>query len=102
LEMTSRRLRLRDERRSRSFDQIPMFADDIKGKVAALDFFVMLKNSCFSTESTGVRLSASASFRPEQRCECDRGGEPGRGAGTPARGAILVQWSPQLSGSTKS
>jgi hypothetical protein len=42
--VTRWRLRLRDERRSRSFDQIPIFADDIKGKVAALDFFVMLKN----------------------------------------------------------
>jgi hypothetical protein len=55
--VTRWRLRLRDERRSRSFDQIPIFADDIKGKVAALDFFVMLKNSCFSTESNGASRS---------------------------------------------
>ncbi|WP_165105007.1 MULTISPECIES: hypothetical protein [unclassified Caballeronia] len=60
LEVTRWRLRLRDERRSRSFDQIHMFADDAKPKLQHRIFFVALKNNCFSTESVDLRHSLCA------------------------------------------
>jgi len=90
-------LRLRDERRSRSFDQIPIFAYDIKGKVATLDFFVTLKNSCFSTESVEQRPTLNWRIGPlligPRRAEVDPMKRPNALASAPgrSRGPAAIQ-----------
>ncbi|WP_235442898.1 hypothetical protein, partial [Caballeronia mineralivorans] len=56
--VTRWRLRLRDERRSRSFYQIPWFADDVKPKLQHRTFSSRLKTAVFQTESVELRRSA--------------------------------------------